>query len=63
MYIILLSIILLLGFSLINLSNTEIQKLLYIATIYAINKSNHIIRELIGGISFEIKQALPFIKN
>lgn len=60
---ILLSIILLLGFSLINLSNAEIQKLLYIATIYAINKSNHIIRELIGGISFEIKQALPFIKN
>ena len=60
---ILLSIILLLSFSLINFSNIEIQKLLYIASIYAITRCNYIMRELIGGISFEVKQNIPFFKN
>ncbi len=60
---VLLSIILLLAFSLIDISDIELQKLLYIASIYAITKCNYFMRELIGGVSYEIRSNIPFFKQ
>jgi type IV secretory pathway VirB6-like protein len=51
---ILLSIILLLAFSFVSLQEPTMQKLMYIASIYAINKANYFMRELIGGIYFNV---------
>jgi hypothetical protein len=51
---ILLAIILLLAFSFVSLQEPTMQKLMYIASIYAINKANYFMRELIGGIYFNV---------
>jgi hypothetical protein len=59
---ILLSIVLLVSFSLIDISNLELQKLLYIASIYAITRCNYFMKELIGGISFDIKSNISSLR-
>lgn len=51
---ILISIILLLAFSIELNTNTTISKLLYIGVIYALTKANSYIKELFGGISLNI---------
>ena len=60
---ILLSFILLLSHTFEYLSDPTIIKLLYIATIYAINRANIFMKELLGGISFNINNAINSIKS
>ena len=60
---ILLSFILLLSHTFEYLSDPTIIKLLYIATIYAINRANIFMKELLGGISFNINNAINSFKS
>ena len=60
---ILLSFILLLSHTFEYLSDPTIIKLLYIATIYAINRANIFMKELLGGISFNINNAINIFKS
>ena len=58
-----LSFILLLSNTFQYLSNPTIIKLLYIATIYAINRANLFMKELLGGLSYNITSTLGSIKS
>lgn len=58
---ILISLILLLGFSISPTSYDNISKLLLVGIIYALTKANSYIRELFGGISLEISTSLSKI--
>ena len=60
---VLLSFILLLSHTFEYLSDPTIIKLLYIATIYAINRANIFMKELLGGISFNINNAINSFKS
>ena len=61
---ILISLILLLSFSIELTQNQNFSKLLYIGIIYALTKSNSYMKELFGGISLNINSSLTsFSKN
>ena len=61
---ILISLILLLSFSIELTQNQNFSKLLYIGIIYALTKSNSYMKELFGGISLNINYSLTsFSKN
>lgn len=55
---VLISLILLLAFSIPLDNNSNISKLLYIGIIYALIKSNSYMKELFGGISYNISTSL-----
>lgn len=55
---ILISLILLLSFSIELTSNTNISKFLYVGIIYALSKATSYIKEIFGGISIDIKSSL-----
>ena len=61
---ILISLILLLSFSIELTSNTNISKFLYVGIIYALSKATSYIKEIFGGISIDIKSSLsPNLKS
>lgn len=61
---ILISLILLLSFSIELVQNSNFSKLLYIGIIYALTKSNSYMKELFGGISYNVNNAIAsFSKN
>lgn len=61
---ILISLILLLSFSIELTSNTNISKFLYVGIIYALSKATSYIKENFGGISIDIKSSLsPNLKS
>ena len=60
---VLLSFILLLSHTFQYISDPTIIKLLYIATIYAINRANLFMKELFGGISFNVNAAIKNVKT
>ncbi len=61
---ILISLILLLSFSIELVQNSSFSKLLYIGIIYALTKSNSYMKELFGGISYNVNNAIAsFSKN
>ncbi|HIT71865.1 MAG TPA: hypothetical protein IAD08_08175 [Candidatus Scatovivens faecipullorum] len=61
---ILISLILLLSFSIELTSNTNISKFLYVGIIYALSKATSYIKEIFGGISIDIKFSLsPNLKS
>lgn len=61
---ILISLILLLSFSIELTSNTNIFKFLYVGIIYALSKATSYIKEIFGGISIDIKSSLsPNLKS
>jgi hypothetical protein len=55
---ILISLILLLGFSIPVESGSTISKLLYVGIIYALTKANSYMKELFGGISFTVNTSI-----
>ena len=55
---IVLALILLLAFSFKYIFDVNLQKLLYVAIIFAITRMNHFMKELLGGITFDIKQSI-----
>lgn len=59
----LISIILLIIFSIDFFSNDSISKLLFIGSIYALIKANYFIRELIGGLSTDFSINISNFKN
>lgn len=56
---ILLSLIILLSYSFSIIDNLDIQKLLSVASIFSIIKTDYIMKELLGGLTFQIKQFMP----
>lgn len=58
----LVSLILLIVFSLVSTTTSSLSKLLYLGSIYALIKSNYYIREIIGGISTEINSNVNILK-
>lgn len=61
---ILISLILLLSFSIEATSDTNISKFLYVGIIYALSKANSYIKEILGGISLDVKTSiLPNLKT
>ena len=61
---ILISLILLISFSIELTSNTNISKFLYVGIIYALSKATSYIKEIFGGISIDIKSSLsPNLKS
>ncbi len=58
-----ISIILILSFTISDVNSAELKKLLYIAIIFAITRTNSFIKELIGGISFEVNQNFNILKR
>ncbi len=61
---ILISLILLLSFSIELTSNSNISKFLYVGIIYALSKANSYIKEIFGGISIDIKTSFsPNLKS
>ena len=61
---ILISLILLLSFSIELTQNSNFSKLLYIGIIYALTKSNSYMKELFGGISLNVNSSFTsFSKN
>lgn len=61
---ILISLILLVSFSIELTSNSNISKFLYVGIIYALSKANSYIKEIFGGISIDIKTSFsPNLKS
>lgn len=60
---ILISLILLLAFTIDINSNSNISKLLFIGIIYALIRANSYIREIFGGISTTINSSMSFMNN
>lgn len=60
---ILISLILLLAFSIPLDSNSNISKLLYVGIIYALSKANSYIKELFGGISYSVSTSISSLSK
>ena len=60
---ILVSLILLIGFSISNLENTLYSKLLYVGTLYALTRANTFIKEFMGGLSTDISVGVGNLKS
>jgi hypothetical protein len=59
---VLLSIMLMLAFSFDSIGNKLLQKLLFVAIIYAVSRTNHFMKEIVGGITFDVKQNIGVIR-
>ena len=59
---ILLSIMLMLAFSFEGIANKVLQKLLFVAVVYAVSRTNYFMKEIIGGITFDVKQNIGVLK-
>ena len=59
----LISLILLIIFSINSSSSDVLSQLLYLGGIYALSKANHYIREIIGGISTDISTNVNVLKS
>ena len=60
---ILVSIILLIGFSISNSSNDLFSKFLYVGTLYALTRANTFIKEFMGGLSTDISIGIGSLKS
>ena len=60
---ILVSLILLIGFSISNATNDFFTKLLYVGTLYALTRANTFIKEFMGGLSTDISMGIGNLRS
>lgn len=59
---IVLSIMLMLAFSIDGIFNKSLQKILLVAIVYAITRTNYFVKEIIGGVTYDVKQNIGVIR-